>query len=145
MQNIHMLSIILKHDFLTSYNFTSFLQTDIAPGNYLRRNPIISLFFHQISPSNAVICVHFSNFNNKRREEKEWQSLGRSSPAGLAILRTEAQLPGPVRKLGLAMGSLQALLQKVKRLLFQTATTWGAGRKTCVGFWTLLCLITSRH
>lgn len=58
MQNIHMLSIILKHDFLTSYNFTSFFQTDIAPGNYLRKNPIISLFFHQISPSDAVICVH---------------------------------------------------------------------------------------
>lgn len=133
MQNIHMLSIILKHDFLTSYNFTSFLQTDIAPGNYLRKNPIISLFFHQISPSNAVICVHFSNFHNKcarrgngspQAEIHQW--VWPSSGLRLSCLD---QLEN-----SLAMRSLQALLQKVKRLLLQTATTWGAGRKTCVGF-----------
>lgn len=146
MQNIHMLSIILKHDFLTSYNFTSFLQTDIAPGNYLRKNPIISLFFHQISPSNAVICVHFSNFNNNRARRRNGSARAETHQwLASAILRAEAQLPGPVSKHGIGMGSLQALLQKVKRLLLQTATTWGAGRETCVGFWTLLCLITSRH
>lgn len=34
----------------------------------------------------------------------------------------------------LAMGSLQVLLHKVRRLLLETATTWEAGRKTCVCF-----------
>lgn len=34
----------------------------------------------------------------------------------------------------LATGSLQVLLHKVKRLLLETATTWEAGRKTCVCF-----------
>ena len=55
-------------------------------------------------------------------------------PVGLAIIWAETQLPGPVRKHALAMGSLQALLQKARRLLLQTATTWEAGRKTCMGF-----------
>lgn len=34
----------------------------------------------------------------------------------------------------LATGSLQVLLHKVKRLLLETATTWEAGRKTCMRF-----------
>lgn len=58
----------------------------------------------------------------------------RQKSMSLVILTAETQLPGSVRKRGLAMGSLQALLQKVKRLPLQTATTWEAGRKTCVGF-----------
>lgn len=107
------------------------MQTDIVPENYLRKNPIISLFFHQISPSNAVICVHFSNLNNTLARRGNGSS---QVPVGLAIIWAETQLPGPVRKHALAMGSLQALLQKARRLLLQTATTWEAGRKTCMGF-----------
>lgn len=130
-----MLSIILKHDFLTSYNFTSFFQTDIAPGNYLRKSPIISLFFHQISPSNAVICVHFSNFNNKLAKRGNGKPSDRRSHMGLALLQGCGSVVGTrLENMILAMGSLQVLLHKVKRLLLETATTWEAGRKTCVCF-----------
>lgn len=135
MQNIHMLSIILKHDFLTSCNFTSFFQTDITPGNYLRKNSIISLFFHQISPSNAVICVHFSNFNNKLARRGNGNSSDRYSRMDFASLtRLWLRLGTQLENTVLATGSLQVSLHRVKRLLLETATTWEAGRKTCVCF-----------
>lgn len=129
-----MLSIILKHDFLTSYNFTSFFQTDVAPGNYLRKNPIISLFFHQISPSNAVNCVHFSNFNNNLQGKAMAAPQTDTSFGFCTLGRLQSVVGMWLENTILAMGSLPVLLHKVKRLLLETATTWKAGRKTCVCF-----------
>ena len=117
MQNIHMLSIILKHDFLTSYNFTSFFQTDITPGNYLRKNPIISLFFHQISPSNAVICVHFSNFNNKLARRGNGKPSDRRSHMGFATLaRLQLSCGHSVRKHGFSHGKFTSLAAQSEKV-----------------------------
>lgn len=117
MQNIHILSIILKHDFLTSYNFTSFFQTDITPGNYLRKNPIISLFFHQISPSNAVICVHFSNFNNKLARRANGSSSDRSSHMSFAILaRLQLRCGHLIRKHGFSHGKFTSLAAQSEKV-----------------------------
>lgn len=117
MQNIRMLSIILKHDFLTSYNFTSFFQTDIALGNYLRKNPIISLFFHQISPSDAVICVHFSNFNSKLARRGNGNSSGRRLHMGFATLaRLWLSCGHPVRKHGFSHGKFTGLASQSEKV-----------------------------
>lgn len=136
MQNTHMLSIILKHDFLTSYNFTSFFSTDITPGNYIRKDPIISLFFHHISPSNTDICVHFSNSDNKLSRRNEWHRQGLGSAYGVCCSSETAalaQAPG-LGTAGVATGSLQVLMHEVKRLLLGTDTTWEAGRETYAWF-----------
>lgn len=116
--NIRMLSIILKHDFLTSYNFTSFFQTDITPGNYLRKNPIISLFFHQISPSNAVICVHFSNFNNQLARERGMQASDWRSTYGFCHLQGCSSVVGTlqVRKHGFSHGKFTSLAAQSEKV-----------------------------
>ena len=146
MQNSHMLSIILKHDFLTSCNFTSFFQTDITPGNYLRKNSIISLFFHQISPANAVICVHFSNFNNKLARRGNGSFSDRHSHMGFATLaRLQLSCGHLVRKYPFSYGKFTSLAAQSEKVAAETATTWEAGRQPCMCFWTFLCLITSRH
>lgn len=53
----------------------------------------------------------------------------------LPLLRGSGSVVGTwLENTVLATGSLQVLLHKVKRLLLETATTWEAGRKTCVCF-----------
>lgn len=77
-------------------------------------------FFHQISPSDAVICVHFSHFNNKLSRRGNGSFSDRRSHMGFAPLWS----CGPVVGTRLdntisATGSVRVLLHRVKRLLLK--------------------------
>lgn len=103
-------------------------------------------FFHQISPSDAVICVHFSHFNNKLSRRGNGSFSDRHSRMGFAPLwRLRPSGGHPVRKHHFSHGECTCLAAQSEKVAAETATTWEAGRQTCVCVWTFLCWITSRH
>lgn len=141
MQNSHTLSIILKHDFLTSCNFTSFFQTDVAPGNYFRKEFyyifVSSTKFHLQIQSFIYIAV-ISIINS--RGEGMAASQTDTHTWVLPLWRRRPSGGHPVREHRVHRGGcLRVLLHQVERLLLKQLPPGKLGDKHACAFELFLC------